>query len=189
MTKKANKQCGVKGCPNKHIAKGYCSKHYANFKRHGFPVKPSCSKKIEFRINENGCFECTSHKPKASGYPTFRIRQKTQQMSRFIYSEMFGEIPEGLVVRHKCDNPLCINPEHLELGTHQDNANDRVKRDRQAKGSRNGNAILNEEQVKEIKLLILGGKTNKKISEKYKVNPNVISDIRCERKWKHVKVN
>ena len=110
-------------------------------------------------------------------------------MSRFIYSEMFGEIPEGLVVRHKCDNPLCINPEHLELGTHQDNANDRVKRDRQAKGSRNGNAILNEEQVKEIKLLILNGKKNKELSEKYEVHPNIISDIRHERKWKHVKVN
>ena len=46
-----------------------------------------------------------------------------------------GEITDGLVVRHTCDNRICVNPEHLEVGTHQDNMDDMVRRNRQAKGN------------------------------------------------------
>lgn len=62
-----------------------------------------------------------------------------------------GEIPVGMVVRHTCDNKLCINPDHLILGSCKDNSQDMVERDRQAKGVRNGRYKLSEKEVQEIK--------------------------------------
>lgn len=71
------------------------------------------------------------------GQHSFRRGDKTFSIRahRLIWEECFGEIPEGLVVRHKCDNPPCVNPEHLELGTYGDNNRDRVDRGRDAKKS------------------------------------------------------
>lgn len=182
------KNCLVKGCFNNYYAKGYCEKHYANFRRHGFPIKQFYARKIEFKVNDDGCFVCTSHKLNKDGYPTYTVHKKKWLMNRFIYTEMFGEIPKGLIIRHKCDNPSCINPEHLETGTIADNNRDSVERGRNAKGSKHPNSILNEDLVKEIKLLILDGKSNKELSERYKIDHRIISNIRHERRWKHVEV-
>jgi len=71
------------------------------------------------------CHNCTSHSL-SCGYPQL----KGKHLSRIIYTENYGIIPEGLLVRHKCDNRLCINPAHLELGTHQDNVTDCIVRNR-----------------------------------------------------------
>lgn len=66
------------------------------------------------------------------GVQSFRYGNLTRQVRahRMIWEECFGPIPEGLVLRHKCDNPPCVNPEHLELGTIGDNNRDRVERGR-----------------------------------------------------------
>lgn len=65
-----------------------------------------------------------------------------------------GPIPEGLIVRHKCDNTLCVNPEHLCIGTTQDNVNDRVTRGRSSKlkGQAHHCAMITEEQAREVKM-------------------------------------
>lgn len=102
---------------------------------------------------------------------------------------MFGELDEGLVVRHKCDNRMCINPEHLESGTIMDNVHDAVERGRNSRGSKNGHAMLNEDQVEKIKTLILDGKTNKELSKMFNVDHRIISNIRHERRWTHVQIN
>jgi hypothetical protein len=93
-------------------------------------------KKLEWIETEKGCFECTSHKAnrthKGSGYKSIRIRKNgvLVYLHRFIFEEMHGPIPEGLIIRHKCDNGFCINPEHMELGTQKDNVHDMLKRGR-----------------------------------------------------------
>jgi hypothetical protein len=105
-------------------------------------------KPIAFEINENGCFICTSHKlfrgNQQFPYPRIKIKGKRINLSRFIYEASYGPIPEGLMIRHKCDNPLCINPVHLEPGTPADNTRDMFERNRQAdrKGINNGNSKL-----------------------------------------------
>lgn len=183
------KYCSVKGCFEKHYAKSYCEKHYANMRRHGYPIKHFYTRPMRYKIDKNGCFNCISHKPNRDGYPMYRIRGKTWIMSRFIYTEMFGEIPDGLVVRHKCDNPRCVNPEHLETGTVYDNNRDMLIRGRVARGSKHPNSILNEADVINIKRLLKTRKMKgREIAKLYGINERIVSDIKCERGWKHVEI-
>ena len=99
-------------------------KQYKTRKDFGIPQK-----RIDF-IEKDGCFVCTSHKYSATGYPVIRSCGKLSTVARYIYEECFGFIPQGLLLRHKCDNRQCINPEHLELGTHYDNMHDMISRGR-----------------------------------------------------------
>jgi hypothetical protein len=113
-------------------------------------------KPIEYVITEKGCFECISHAKNNSGHITLGYRSfygDSRFAHRLIYEECFGEIPKGQVVRHKCDNPACLNPEHLELGTQTDNVADMYKRNRSYNKSGEGNprVLLTVEQVKEIR--------------------------------------
>lgn len=76
-----------------------------------------------------GCWEWTATKS-AKGYGQIRWKYEPMIASRVAYALYVGPIPDGLLVRHKCDNPGCVNPEHLELGTSADNSADMVKRGR-----------------------------------------------------------
>ena len=69
-----------------------------------------------------GCFQ--------NGYGQFRLGKKKVKAHRFAYMMCFGEIPVGKIVCHRCDNKKCVNPTHLFLGTHKDNAQDREKKNR-----------------------------------------------------------
>lgn len=125
----------------------YCSKQ-CRYNGHSKEM----TREIQFYVNENGCHVCTYPKSKNKhGYISTTIRGKYIELHRKIYMETYGEIPSGYIVRHKCDNPACINPKHLELGTHTDNNRDKVLRGRQAKGERQGLSRLKTEQVIEIK--------------------------------------
>ena len=62
-----------------------------------------------------------------SGYGAIKDKQKVVNSHRYFYIQFKGEIPNGLVVRHTCNNKLCVNPDHLVLGTHKDNYKDAVK--------------------------------------------------------------
>lgn len=72
----------------------------------------------------NGCLIWIGAKNK-NGYGSFAINGKTETASRVAYLLSKGEIPKNLFVLHRCDNPLCVEPCHLFLGTHQDNMKDR----------------------------------------------------------------
>lgn len=94
-------------------------------------------REITYEIDGKGCHNCTSHSSHSGGYPRLNVNQKNITISREIYKLNYGEIPKDLVVRHKCDNRMCINLEHLELGTHADNTRDKITRKRQKKRQRN----------------------------------------------------
>ena len=70
----------------------------------------------------------------AKGYGQIWVGNTNLRSHRLAYEIAHGPIPDGLLVRHKCDNPLCCNPAHLEVGTDADNAMDRVVRGRSRKG-------------------------------------------------------
>ena len=99
------------------------------------------TKLIEYEINGDGCWICTSHRYDTCGYPQVRRNGKIWRGHRYSYTIHKGDIPEGLVIRHTCDNPNCINPNHLILGTQKDNVKDMFDRDRfrDARGEKNPN--------------------------------------------------
>lgn len=143
---------------------------------------------IDFEINKNGCFNLTSHKPNKDGYSPININRVRKLAHRHVYEEMFGLIQEGLVVRHKCDNPRCINPEHLELGTHADNARDMYSRRRSYSriGENNSCARLSEKQVIEIKEALINGVNGSILAEKYNVTNSQINRIKKGKVWTSV---
>ena len=81
-------------------------------------------------IQGTKCHQCISHKSNKNGYIHLSRNNNQIYLHRYIWSERNGPIPEGLLVRHKCDNKQCINIEHLEIGTYYDNNHDTIKRGR-----------------------------------------------------------
>jgi hypothetical protein len=71
-----------------------------------------------------------------AGYGRFQCERAHYAAHRVSYQLFHGHIPGGMVVRHKCDNKICVNPAHLEIGTPQDNVRDRVQRGRCCRGDR-----------------------------------------------------
>ncbi len=141
-------------------------------------------KGIGFNISSSGCYECVSHCVNSDGYPVFGNNGKTVRISRHIYEECFGPIEEGKVIRHKCDNRLCINPEHLEVGTRYENNMDRDMRDRTAKGQTITCAKLTEEQV--VQILNTDHLSYMGLAIKYGVSKGTIQRIKERKTWKHV---
>jgi len=133
---------------------------------------------------------CISHKPSSVGYPRTYRDGKYQSIPRYIYERQHGCIPKGLVIRHKCDNKMCINPNHLEIGTHCDNMNDITERGLRLCGEDITQAKLNKTQVLQIKKELCNYKRgdNTKIAKKYGVSITCITDIKAGRTWKHLTV-
>lgn len=83
-------------------------------------------------IDNNDCWLCHLL-PNAQGYSCIAIGGRfgrKLRASRFIYSEVIGQIPDGMLILHSCDNPRCINPDHLFLGTEKDNTQDMINKGR-----------------------------------------------------------
>ena len=138
------------------------------------------------RQNMSDCIEFKGCKDK-NGYGIKRFKDKMMKAHRLAWIQVHGPIPKGLIVRHYvCNNPPCINVEHLSLGTHKDNMQDRTKANRQAKGTKIPQAKLNEEKVLEIRKLLKTGLTQSEIAKKFNVNQTIISDIKLNLIWKHV---
>jgi len=101
---------------------------------------------------------------------------------------LYGDIIDNYIVRHKCNNILCCNPHHLQLGTQYDNIQDRVQSGRCAKGERNGYSILTNDIVIELITKIYNNefKTIQEISEYYNVAWHTIRDLLFGKTWKHI---
>jgi hypothetical protein len=85
------------------------------------------------------------------GYGNTRFNGVKKYAHRVAYELHTGKNIDGLVAMHICDNPKCCNPNHLVMGTHADNQNDKTKKNRQAKGEINGQSLLNDAQVLEAR--------------------------------------
>ena len=88
---------------------------------------------------------------------------------------------------HSCDNPPCVNPDHLFLGTQKENIADKLRKKREARGSRTGRAKLTEQQVAEIRFIFRTGRfTQKELASKYAVNRGTIIKALHGDTWSHV---
>lgn len=104
------------------------------------------------------------------------------------YIETYGAIPEGKVVRHKCDNPPCSNPKHLMLGSHAENTQDKIARNRQARprGESNPSAKLDENCIREIRSRRAEGETISNLAQYFSVSETQIGRIVSGEHWPHV---
>ena len=106
---------------------------------------------------------------------------------RVAYRAYKGPIPVGAVIRHKCDNPACVNPEHLVAGTHLDNMADKVRRGRAAgagKGEKHWKASLNAEQVEAIRA---DPRSQHAIAADYGIRQQAVSKIKLGQTWGHLR--
>jgi hypothetical protein len=138
------------------------------------------------RKTASGCILWAGHIDKDSGYGKL-VKIMAHRVS---YELFIGPIPEGLLVCHRCDNPPCINPMHLFLGTIADNNADKVSKGRQAQGEKLSLAIprkLNEESVREIRQLYSTGNfTQQQIADRYGITFSNVSMIVRRETWRHV---
>ncbi len=153
-------------------------------------TKPNMSVKDRFNLyvsepNESGCWIWKGARQRPDRYGTFGIGGKMYLSHRVAYELHKGNIPSGVHVLHTCDIPYCVNPEHLFLGTHQDNMTDKERKGRgnQCEGKSHGNAKLTEHDVMEIRN---STETLKVLAVKYGVSFSLIGHIRNRRAWKHV---
>jgi len=116
-------------------------------------------------------------------YGRFKVEGKTVKAHRFSYILAHGAIAAGQMVRHKCDTPRCVNPSHLELGSHMDNMRDRSERGRVARGFATATAILTDGEVIDIYHINL---PQRQLAKMFGVSQSVVSQIKSGRTWTHI---
>lgn len=124
------------------------------------------------------------------GYGQIGIKSgKMVATHRLSYQLHKGEIPEGLLVCHKCDNPSCVNPEHLFLGTNSDNIKDSFRKGRNCnKGQNSPTAKLKKEQVIKIRELSKTGKNQREIAKLFPfVSESTVHLIVKNKTWQNIK--
>ena len=143
----ARMRCAISDCPTDAVCRGWCQKHYVRWRRTGDPEKvlrvyqdpPRLSpvpkrERWEAKVDKSdGCWMWTGARNR-QGYGQLRTghRGLLEMAHRLAWEFYRGPVPPGMHVLHRCDNPPCVNPDHLWLGTPKSNA-----LDRQAKGRQN----------------------------------------------------
>ncbi len=134
-------------------------------------------------LEPNGeCLEWTRYR-NPGGYGMTSFGDKVWLTHRLAL-ELEGVDTTGHLVLHSCDNRLCCNPDHLRTGTHQDNMDDKISRDRQTRGTKANQAKLTEQQVLEIRAI--RGMYQKDIAKRYDVDQAAISMIINRKRWTHI---
>lgn len=122
----------------------------------------------------------------SGGYGRVTFRQKGLLAHRYIYEATRGRITAGLCLRHKCDTRLCVNPSHLEPGTHAQNTADCIARGRwrPPAGEQHGNAKLSLAAVAAARAMLALGATQREVAGRLGVSQTTISDLARGKSWK-----
>lgn len=143
------------------------------------------SKPIVLENLDNGCVVCTSHYTDKEGYVYVCVNRKRIGLHKYVYTKTFGDVPEGYVVRHSCDNPSCVNIEHLSVGMQADNIQDKMNKGRQAKGEKIGTSKLKEDDVLQIRSL-KGIKTSRQTAKMFNIGKTTVQYIWSGKLWSYL---
>lgn len=190
MPAKNDRRCDLPECSEDHWTHGYCRSHSRRMRLYGDPrasaPKLTPLERLQthgWTVMETGCWEWNGGRI-WSEYGRVMHDGVATSTHRLSYRAFHGEIPEGLVVRHKCDNPPCMNPDHLELGTHGQNAEDMFKRGRRPLGRGQGRAAVTAEQVVTIRQRAAAGELGVAIAADLGVTKAIVHNIVAGRTWK-----
>lgn len=132
--------------------------------------------------NARGCLEWTGSFFKV-GYPQFCFAGTKLYGHRVAYELVNGEIPKGQSVLHECDNPKCVNPRHLFLGTMKENMDDKIAKGRNAVGAQQNLGALDHEKAAAIRYLRAAGMSREAVAAKFGVTPTTISRVTAGKAW------
>lgn len=193
-------KCCVEDCLSIIKAKGLCQAHYVRMLRGQDLSKPLTRAgtdeerfKAKTKLNpDTGCWEWTASK-NTNGYGQFSYQGTPEQAHRVAWLLFRGAIPADdsaygtLNVLHKCDNPVCVNPEHLFLGDQSANIFDAVSKDRWGKrgltGEAHGRAMITENDVRKIRS---SKECVTALAERFHISTSAIRHILKRRSWKHL---
>lgn len=156
------------------------------------PANTSLSERLahySLRNPMTGCDEWQASRMNSGYGQTWTIVNGRRTMTgahRVSWEHHFGPIPGGLFVLHKCDNKICIRPDHLFLGTQMDNTKDKIKKGRHLHGQKIWNAILSEDDVRAIRAAPVHYGSGVALARRYGISLSAISSIRNRRRWTYV---
>lgn len=196
--------CSVDGCERKAWARGLCRPHdrrnrlygdpltMGQVQHHGLTTAERFLKRVEKQ--ESGCWHWTASSIGKAGHGQFRLGNRSIVASRMAWMLFVGEIPKDdsaygtLHVCHRCDNPKCVNPDHLFLGTHNQNVQDKMQKGRHrygiSLGEKNCNAKLDEAKVRYIRT---SGLSCSELARRLEVSQPTVWAVLNGKTWKHIK--
>lgn len=140
------------------------------------------------KVDKRSDDECWNWKGllNTNGYPTISICNRYWLAHRMSYLIHYGKISPDLYIMHKCDNPKCVNPNHLIEGTPKQNTNDAISKHRMLIGEKNGMSKLSESDVIRIRALRNEGSTLSSLAKQYGVYSSCICKVCRKTHWKHI---
>lgn len=181
--------CGVKFSRRKYSASQraaarFCSRKCGITYRYGTPAQ-RFMEAVSPEPN-SGCWLWTKYLDR-NGYGLVGNGSDQIFAHRFAYAAFVGPLVNGMLVCHHCDNPTCVNPDHLFQATHRVNMDDMVAKQRHKFGSQHHNARLTESDVKEIRFFSSIGQPTRSLASLYQVSERTIRNARQGTRWGHVK--
>lgn len=197
--------CNSPGCKYPHKAGGYCSGCYKRLKRAGVEIPTRAIRPKGLSIDgllrhvgwtevshdwtpvETPCWEWNGRRDR-QGYGQTWFGGRNRKVPKLAYEGWCGEVAPGLVVRHRCDNPPCLNPDHLLLGTPADNARDKVERGRTVNlhGEDSPCAIRTAAEIQEIRALHAQGWSYRRLARHFSLDIGYVGRIIRREIWRSV---
>jgi hypothetical protein len=154
---------------------------------HATPVADRFWQKVILVDDSHSCWEWQGYRQKR-GYGIIGEMKRQILTHRCSWALTYGPVPDGKMVLHHCDNPPCVRPNHLFLGSQKDNSDDMIAkgRNRQPRGENSAHAVLTEDDVRSIRAWVVSGAKMAEVATLYGVSLGCICHIIAGRSWRHI---